>query len=164
VPAHWAQDPSVWNGDAGTPELTDRLGWLTVADAMAAQAGALAAFADDIRAHFTRVVLCGMGGSSLAPEVLHRTFGAAPGYPSLSVLDSTDPRAVAAAVRDSNLAQTLFLISSKSGTTLEADCLLRHAWSITGGRGAQFVAITDPGTPLAAPRRGARVSPPLSPA
>ena len=140
----------MWNGNAGTPELGDRLGWLTVADAMATEAGALAAFADEVRAQFSRVVLCGMGGSSLAPEVLHRTFGAAPGYPSLTVLDTTDPRAVAAAARDRDLPQTLFIISSKSGTTIEPDCLFRHFWSRTGGRGSQFVAITDPETPLAA--------------
>jgi glucose-6-phosphate isomerase len=146
----WAKDPSVWNGDPATPEIADRLGWLSVADAMAAEVGTLVAFADEVRAHFTRVVLCGMGGSSLAPEVLHRTFGAAPGYPSLTVLDTTDPRAVAAAARDRDLRQTLFLISSKSGTTLEPDCLLRHFWSRTGERGSQFVAITDPETPLAA--------------
>jgi glucose-6-phosphate isomerase len=146
----WAKDPSVWNGAPDTPEIRDRLGWLTVAEAMAAEAGALAAFADDVRAHFSRVVLCGMGGSSLAPEVLRRTFGAAAGYPSLAVLDSTDPRAIAAAVPDRDVAQTLFLISSKSGTTLEPDCLFRYFWSRTGARGSQFVAITDPDTPLAA--------------
>ncbi len=77
----WAHDPTVWNGDARTPEITDRLGWLRVADTMAGETAALAAFADDVRAHFTRVVLCGMGGSSLAPEVLRRTFGATAGYP-----------------------------------------------------------------------------------
>ena len=146
----WAKDPSVWNGDASTPEIRDRLGWLTVADAMASQAAGLAAFADDVRAHFSRVVLCGMGGSSLGPEVLRRTFGVAGAHPTLTVLDSTDPRAVAAAVRDQPLAQTLFLISSKSGTTLEPDCLFRYFWSLTGERGSQFTAITDPGTPLAA--------------
>jgi transaldolase/glucose-6-phosphate isomerase len=154
----WAKDPTVWSEDPDTPEIRDRLGWLTVPDRMAAEAGTLAAFADDVRAHFSRVVLCGMGGSSLAPEVLRRTFGAAPGYPSLTVLDSTDPRAIAAAVPDRDLAQTLFLISSKSGTTLEPDCLFRHFWSRSGARGSQFVAITDPDTPLAelASERGFR--------
>jgi transaldolase/glucose-6-phosphate isomerase len=146
----WAKDPTVWNGDADTPEIRDRLGWLSVADTMAAETGRLAAFADEVRADFSRVVLCGMGGSSLAPEVLRRTFGAAAGYPSLTVLDSTDPRAIAAAVPERDLAQTLFLISSKSGTTLEPDCLFRYFWSRTGARGSQFVAITDPATPLAA--------------
>ena len=146
----WAHDPLVWSRNPDTPEIQDRLGWLTVADTMAARASGLAAFANDMRAEFSRVVLCGMGGSSLAPEVLRRTFSAAPGYPSLTVLDSTDPRAIAAAVPASELARTLFLISSKSGTTLEPDCLFRYFWSLTGGRGTQFVAITDPETPLAA--------------
>ena len=146
----WAGDPLVWSHNPDTPEIRDRLGWLTVADAMAAQVKTLAAFADEVRPDFRHVVLCGMGGSSLAPEVLRRTFGAAAGYPSLTVLDSTDPRAVAAAVPEGELPRTLFLVSSKSGTTLEPDCLFRHFWSATGRRGAQFVAITDPGTPLAA--------------
>ena len=90
----WARDPTVWKDDPDTPEIRDRLGWLTVGKAMAQQVKALTAFADEVRAEFSRVVLCGMGGSSLAPEVLWRTFGAAPGHPSLHVLDSTDPRAV----------------------------------------------------------------------
>ena len=75
----WERDPTVWKDDPDTPEIRDRLGWLTVGKAMAQQAKDLAAFADEVRAEFSRVVLCGMGGSSLAPEVLWRTFGAAPG-------------------------------------------------------------------------------------
>ncbi len=144
----WARDPTVWKDDADTPEIRDRLGWLTVGEAMAQQVKALTAFAGEVRAEFTRVVLCGMGGSSLAPEVLWRTFGAAPGYPSLHVLDSTDPRAVRRAEQGGDLAKTLFIISSKSGTTQESDSFFRYFWERSGGRGAQFVAITDPGTPL----------------
>src|SRR5256885_9014128 len=116
---------------------------------MAQQVKALAAFAEEIRQKFDRVVLCGMGGSSLAPEVLWRTFGRKPGYPALAVLDSTDPRAVVAALGGEDIARSLFLVSSKSGTTQETDCLYRHFWEQTRGRGAQFVAITDPHTPLA---------------
>ncbi len=145
----WGRDPTVWQDDPDTPEIRDRLGWLTVGEAMAQQVKALAAFADDVRAQFDRVVLCGMGGSSLAAEVLWRTFGRATGYPALHVLDSTDPRAVAAAAQGGDLAQTLFLMSSKSGTTQETDCFYRYFWQLTGRQGAQFVAITDPGTPLA---------------
>ena len=144
----WARDPTVWKADPNTPEIRDRLGWLTVGEAMAQQVKSLNAFSDEVRAEFSRVVLCGMGGSSLAPEVLWRTFGAAPGYPSLHVLDSTDPRAVRQAVRDGDLAKTLFIISSKSGTTQESDSFFRYFWERTGKRGSQFVAITDPGTPL----------------
>jgi transaldolase / glucose-6-phosphate isomerase len=144
----WARDPTVWKDDPDTPEIRDRLGWLTVGEAMAQQVRTLSAFADEVRTQFSRVVLCGMGGSSLAPEVLWRTFGAAPGHPSLSVLDSTDPRAVRQAEQGSDLAKTLFIISSKSGTTQESDSFFRYFWERTGGRGSQFVAITDPGTPL----------------
>ena len=144
----WARDPTVWKNDPNTPEIRDRLGWLTVGKAMAQQVRDLKAFADEVRAEFSRVVLCGMGGSSLAPEVLWRTFGAAPDHPSLVVLDSTDPRAVRQAELGGDLAKTLFIISSKSGTTQESDSFFRYFWERTGGRGRQFVAITDPGTPL----------------
>ena len=144
----WARDPTVWKDDPNTPEIRDRLGWLTVGKAMAQQVKPLNAFSNEVRAEFSRVVLCGMGGSSLAPEVLWRTFGAAPGYPSLHVLDSTDPRAVRQAERGGDLTKTLFIVSSKSGTTQESDSFFRYFWERTGGRGSQFVAITDPGTPL----------------
>ncbi len=145
----WVRDPTVWKRDPKTPEIADRLGWLTVGEMMAQQVKMLAGFAEEIRREFDRVVLCGMGGSSLAPEVLWRTFGRRPGYPILTVLDSTDPRAVTGAVADGEIARTLFLISSKSGTTQETDCLYRHFWERSGQRGTQFVAITDPDTPLA---------------
>jgi transaldolase/glucose-6-phosphate isomerase len=144
----WAHDPTVWKDDPDTPEIRDRLGWLTVGKAMAQQVKPLRAFADEVRAEFSRVVLCGMGGSSLAPEVFWRTFGKAPDHPSLHVLDSTDPRAVRQAEQSGNPAKTLFIISSKSGTTQESDSFFRHFWERTGRRGSQFVAITDPGTPL----------------
>ena len=144
----WAHDPTVWKPDPDTPEIRDRLGWLTVGKAMAQQAKSLTAFAEEVRAEFQRVVLCGMGGSSLAPEVLWRTFGAKSDYPSLHVLDSTDPRAVRQAEQGAELEKTLFIISSKSGTTQESDSFFRHFWERTAGRGSQFVAITDPGTPL----------------
>jgi len=144
----WEHDPSVWSDDPKTPEITDRLGWLTVGEAMAQQARDLSAFADEVRRSYDRVVLCGMGGSSLAPEVLWRTFGRRAGFPSLHVLDTTDPRAIAAVDASGDGARTLYLVSSKSGTTQETTSLFRHYWRTTGGRGEQFVAITDPGTPL----------------
>jgi transaldolase/glucose-6-phosphate isomerase len=144
----WARDPTVWKSDPKTPEIRDRLGWLIVGESMAQQVKSLTTFADQVRAEFNRVVLCGMGGSSLAPEVLWRTFGAKSGYPSLHMLDSTDPEAVRRADQGGDIARTLFLISSKSGTTQESDSFFRYFWERTGGRGTQFVAITDPGTPL----------------
>ncbi len=144
----WARDPTVWKRDPNTPEIKDRLGWLTVGKAMAQQVKDLKAFADEVRVEFRRVVLCGMGGSSLAPEVMWRTFGAAPEHPSLHVLDSTDPRAVRQVEQGGDLAKTLFIISSKSGTTQESDSFFRYFWDRTDSQGRQFVAITDPGTPL----------------
>lgn len=154
----WEGDISLWVTDPATPEIRDRLGWLRVAGAMQAQAPALAAFAADARAHFDRTVLLGMGGSSLAPEVLWRSAGAAPGFPALHVLDSTDPRAVAE-VAAGDLDRTLFLVASKSGSTLETDALAKFFWERRPD-GAHFVAITDPGTSLvklAAERRYRRV-------
>jgi glucose-6-phosphate isomerase len=90
-----------------------------------------------------------MGGSSLASEVLWRTFGRRDGYPALVVLDSTDPRAVAAVNAGGELGSTLFIIASKSGTTRETTSFYRYFWKLAGERGSQFVAITEPGTPLA---------------
>src|SRR5581483_9080209 len=144
----WRRDPSVWNGNAKTPELADRLGWLTLADQMQSAIRTLRQVVAQARNEFDRGVLCGMGGSSLAPYVFAEVFGSAPGHPRLLVLDSTDPRVVAA-VSTGDLRRALIVISSKSGTTLEPDCFLRHFWALTGERGAQFVAITDPDTPLA---------------
>jgi len=154
----WGRDPTVWKPDPSTREISDRLAWLNVGEVMAQQVKPLAAFAEEIRREFDRVVLCGMGGSSLAPEVLWRTFGRRTGYPAFAVLDSTDPRAVTAALPGGDVERTLFLVSSKSGTTQETDCLYRYFWERAGGRGAQFVAITDPDTPLArlATERGFR--------
>ena len=142
----WAGDFTLWAKDPATPEIRDRLGWLRVADAMQAQVASLAAFAADARPHFDRTVLLGMGGSSLAPEVFWRTAGAAAGFPSLHVLDSTDPRAVAR-VTAGNLGRTLFLVASKSGSTLETDALFKYFWDRKPD-GAHFVAITDPNTSL----------------
>src|SRR3989304_4647084 len=81
----WAKDPTVWKPDPATPEIANRLGWLTVADEMRPRIEELTRFADDVRGRFDRVVLCGMGGSSLAPEVLWRTLGRKPGFPVLTV-------------------------------------------------------------------------------
>lgn len=154
----WAKDPTVWKPDPHTPGIVDRLGWLTVADEIRGQLDAWRRFADETRAHFDRVVLCGMGGSSLAPEVCWRTFGRRKGFPSLAVLDTTEPGTIQAVGSGGALAKTLFLISSKSGTTQETSSLFSHFWQMTGGAGPQFVAITDPGTPLArlAAERGFR--------
>jgi transaldolase/glucose-6-phosphate isomerase len=94
------------------------------------------------------VVLLGMGGSSLAPEVFASVLGVSPGHPPLAVLDSTHPDQVRRVRQSINPARTLFVVSSKSGTTLETLSGFRYFWRETGGAGDRFIAITDPGTPL----------------
>ena len=147
-----ARDPALWSDQpAEQREIAERLGWLGLPRAMADSLGDLADFAAGVRHDgFTRVVLLGMGGSSLAPETFARVFGAKPGHPPLAVLDSTDPAFIARVERAGPLEKTFFLVSSKSGTTLETSDLFSWFWERTGRRGAQFAAITDPGTPLAA--------------
>ena len=158
----WAErlmdrDVTLWSDDAGVQAaIADRLGWLDAPGHFAEQIPALEAFGDAIRsAGITTAVVMGMGGSSLAPEVLRRTFGTAEGYLDLRILDSTDPAAVAATVDDLDPLSTLWIVASKSGTTTEPLAFLADAWSrVSGalelagsnqGPGAFFVAITDPG-------------------
>ena len=158
----WAKDHTVWSLSP-LPELTDRLGWLGLPEAMRAQAPALAAFADEVAAErVSHVVLLGMGGSSLAPEVFQATFGGRPGRPALIVLDSTHPDAVRDVERRIDLPHSLFVVSSKSGGTSETTSFFRYFWSRypAGEAGTHFVAITDPGTSLeklASERRFRRV-------
>jgi transaldolase/glucose-6-phosphate isomerase len=149
----WAKDATLWSSHP-VPEITDRLGWLHLPETVADEVAALAAFARETAAAGTRhVVLLGMGGSSLAPEVFQQTFGAARGHPALTVLDSTHPGAVRAVEAAIALPHTLFVVSSKSGTTTETLSLFRYFWQRVAAAvpqpGAQFVAITDPKTPLA---------------
>jgi transaldolase / glucose-6-phosphate isomerase len=147
----WEKDPTLWSPEPFPPELADRLGWLDLATAepepditrLAARAAA-----EDIR----HVVLLGMGGSSLAPEVFSRAIGSGPGRPALLVLDSTHPGAVRS-VRDTiDPRHTWFLVSSKSGTTLETLSFFHFFWDatsqVTDEPGSHFVAVTDPDTPL----------------
>jgi len=148
----WKKDYTIWSKEP-QPELTDRLGWLELPETMAKEVGALTAFADKAKADgIKHVVLLGMGGSSLAPEVFQQTFGNVSGYPELHVLDSTHPAAVKAVEARVDLAHTLFLVSSKSGTTTETHSFFYYFWDklkqIESEPGSHFVAITDPGTPL----------------
>ncbi len=148
----WRKDPTVWSSRP-VPEITNRLGWLSLPEMMHEHVDELVEFASRVRSQGVRhVVLLGMGGSSLAPEVFMRTFGNAPNYPELIVLDSTHPKAVRAVGSRVNLRETLFLISSKSGTTTEPHSLFRYFWDrvsqVTRRPGACFAAITDPETPL----------------
>jgi transaldolase / glucose-6-phosphate isomerase len=146
----WASDHTLWSPTV-VPELVDRLGWLTLPQRMESQAAEMTAFADEVRADGIRhVVLLGMGGSSLAPEVFQATFGPREGYPQLLVLDSTHPDAVRGIERRVALDSTLFVVSSKSGGTSETTSFFRYFWSryAAGQAGRHFVAITDPGTSL----------------
>ncbi len=146
----WDRDPTLWTDDPDTPELADRLGWLSVRETLSPQVDQLAAFAREVRQRFSRVVLLGMGGSSLAPEVLWRSFGRHAEFPPFHMLDSTDPRAVRAVEEGGDVRTTLFVVASKSGTTIESMSFYRYFWERTGALGSQFVAITDPGSPLEA--------------
>lgn len=150
----WNRDPAVWSSEAAVQStIAQRLGWLTSPALMAAAIDRLTTFAEGVRRDgFTDVVLLGMGGSSLAPEVLRAVVGTAPGWLRFHMLDSTDPAAILAI--DTNVAQTLYIFASKSGTTIEPLSLasffrqgLEHADIKTWPK--QFVAITDEGTELA---------------
>jgi glucose-6-phosphate isomerase len=149
----WRRDPSVWSGDAAVQKaIADRLGWMSSPLLMAESIDRLRTFAGRVKAdRFTDVVLLGMGGSSLAPEVLRATVGVAPGWPSFHMIDSTDPAAVRAV--DTRPQRTLYLLASKSGTTIEPNSLAAHfrqrlVDSGVARWGDNFVAITDPGTEL----------------
>ncbi|CAN5474621.1 bifunctional transaldolase/phosoglucose isomerase [soil metagenome] len=146
----WAKDDTLW-GPAGQAEVADRLGWLTAHETYAEQIDEIEAFATQARADgFSDAVLLGMGGSSLAPEVLRISFGGRQhDRLALHVLDSTDPGAVLALQRGVELEHTLFLVSTKSGGTIETLSLFEHFWSLRP-HGEQFVAITDPGSSLEA--------------
>ena len=144
----WEKDHRLWSAEP-VPELTDRLGWLELPDTMSAEAGRLTRFGREVGEEgFRDAVVLGMGGSSLAPEVYSRTFGHAFGRPAVSVLDSTHPDAVRELAGRLDPERSLFVVSSKSGTTTEMLSFFRYFWQFAGERGRQFVAVTDPGTPL----------------
>jgi transaldolase/glucose-6-phosphate isomerase len=137
----WERDPTVWTGD----DEAKWLGWLDEPRLMRERVGELSSFADEVaEEHLDAVVLLGMGGSSLAPEVLRRTFRSE----SLHVLDTTHPQAIRALEASIDLEHTLFVSSSKSGTTLETRSHTDYFWNKAGKRGSCFVAITDPGSDL----------------
>jgi glucose-6-phosphate isomerase len=137
-----------------TEVIANALGWLNVAGTMLSHLGHLKAFSEEIRnsGNFKYVMVCGMGGSSLCPEVLRQTFGPQPGYPELLVLDSTDPDQIASFKNRIDVDKCLFIIASKSGTTTEPTSFYKYWFAevekISKSPGANFVAITDPGTSL----------------
>lgn len=148
----WRKDPTVW-ADPPTPEVADRLGWLDAPERsrhLVTQIEALHETA--VNLGITDVVLCGMGGSSLAPEVFTATLGGAGTSPRLTVMDSTHPDAVRAVDAAINPATTWFIVASKSGETIETMSLLRFFWEratlTLPDPGRHFIAVTDPGTTL----------------
>ena len=147
----WSGDKALWTGSH-----EDRwMGWLHAVDAALADLAPLQALAADVKQRgFTDVVLLGMGGSSLGPEVLGETFGAQPGWPRFHMLDSTDPAQIKTIEQALDIGRTLFIVSSKSGGTLEPniflDYFLERVVAVRGKdkAGDQFVAVTDPGSSL----------------
>ncbi len=151
----WKKDPAAWKKDAPTQaKISNRLGWLEVAQFIQSKEGDLQALADTIKAEgYRHVVLLGMGGSSLGPEVLRQTFGRVEGSPELIVVDTTDPAVILETERKVDLAHTLFIVSSKSGTTTEPNTFMAYYYdkvkAVKGTEvGQSFIAITDPGSSL----------------
>jgi transaldolase/glucose-6-phosphate isomerase len=147
----WGRDASLWTGT----DEADWLGWLGITEDQLAHKHHVEEIAAEAQQEgFTHALLLGMGGSSLCPEVMAKTFGPVSGFPLLHVLDSTDPAQVLAAEKKINLAKTLFIVSSKSGSTLEPnifkDYFFFHAQQAVGPKeaGSRFIAITDPGSKL----------------
>ena len=137
----WERDPTVWTG----ADEAKWLGWLDEPRRMGERVAELEAFADAVADDdFDAIVLLGMGGSSLAPEVIRRTFR----VESFHVLDTTHPRAIRAIEASIDLKRTLFISASKSGGTLETRSHTDYFWEKTGKQGSRFVAITDPGSEL----------------
>ncbi|MGH9541024.1 MAG: bifunctional transaldolase/phosoglucose isomerase [Terriglobales bacterium] len=155
----WRKDPSAWTSDSSVgAKITNRLGWLPLPEMMLEQAPVLDAFvATCLGAGFRHAVLLGMGGSSLAPEVFRQIFGVAAGKLELTVLDTTDPVTIARVDATLNYAEALFIVSSKSGGTIEPNSLFAYFWDratrqLNGASarnvGGHFIAITDEGTSL----------------
>jgi transaldolase / glucose-6-phosphate isomerase len=150
----WARDTTLWSADpAKRNEILDRLGWLNVAGKMLEHASEFRELAKAGRS-YTDVVLLGMGGSSLGPDVLRNTFGPVKGHPRLHVLDTTDPATILSTRRKIQIGKTLFIVASKSGETTETLSHFAYFWDQvqksgkSGKPGRQFAAITDPGTSL----------------
>jgi transaldolase / glucose-6-phosphate isomerase len=147
----WQHDASLWTGE----DEANWLGWLGITEEQQAHAGKLKELALEVKsAGFHHILLLGMGGSSLCPEVLALTFGPQPGFPLLHVLDSTDPAQIKHFEQKIDLANTLFIVSSKSGSTLEPNIYKQYFFErvqqVVGAEqaGGRFIAITDPGSKL----------------
>ena len=144
----WAKDSTLWSADpAKRQEIHDRLGWLDVADKMLEKSAEFRELAVAGR-KFTDVVLLGMGGSSLCPDVLRHTFGTLKGHPKLHVLDTTDPATILGVRSKIKVPTSFFIVASKSGETTETLSHFAYFWEQTRQNGKQFAAITDPGSGL----------------
>src|SRR5688500_17382899 len=142
----WGGDHTLWQDDP--TEVADRLGWLRGADEVVTEQTALDEFVAGVTRHgFTHVLVMGMGGSSLFPAVVARTFARAAGHSDHHVLDTTDAGAIRRVEAALLLDRTLFIASSKSGSTLETQSHLAYFWDRVG-RPEQFAVITDPGSDL----------------
>jgi glucose-6-phosphate isomerase len=141
----WSKDASLWTG----ADESKWLGWLDIVEAQLQAADTFNKFSKDVRERgFTHILLLGMGGSSLCPEVHALSFGKRDGFPELHVLDSTDPAQILAVESRIDLAHTLFIVSSKSGSTLEPNIFKQYFFERAGRDGSRFVAITDPGSKM----------------
>ncbi len=150
----WQKDPSLWSSDPDVQKsIKNRLGWLDIVPKMRAKVQELKNFTDEIvEGGITRVILMGMGGSSLCPLVLGKIFGPQEGFPDLVVLDTTDPEEIEKITPMNNWRNTLFIFASKSGTTIEPNAMFKYFWPLVqkgvDDPGHHFIAITDPGSPL----------------
>ena len=147
----WRKDASLWTWD----DEEKWMGWIDIVERQQRDLAAFSALAEDVKSGgFESVLLLGMGGSSLCPEVLALTFGRQPGYPALHIVDSTNPEQVKAARDRNDPAKTLFIVASKSGSTLEPNVLKQYFFEETrkavgaGKAGSHFIAITDPGSKM----------------
>ncbi len=141
----WARDASLWTGtDEG-----QWLGWLGITEDQLTHRERFDQIVADVKSGgFKHAVVLGMGGSSLCPEVLRLSFGKVPGFPELHVLDSTDPAQIRALEKNIDLASTLFIVSSKSGSTLEPNIYKQYFYERVGRDGSRFYAVTDPGSQM----------------
>jgi glucose-6-phosphate isomerase len=152
VDRFWKKDPSLWTRDGEEKWM----GWIDIVERQQKDLGTFAELGGDIEtSDFRSVLLLGMGGSSLCPEVLAKTWGPRPGFPELRIVDSTDPAQVKAACDEVDLAETLVIVASKSGSTLEPNILkqffyseMRRAVNNDDEVGSHFMAITDPGSKM----------------
>ena len=147
----WDRDATLWTGS----DESNWLGWLDIVEEQTAQHDQLLKLAKEVQTRgFEHILLLGMGGSSLCPEVLRMTFGRIPHFPTLHVLDSTDPAQVKAFEHQIDVAKTLFIVSSKSGSTLEPNIFKQYFFERTKQAvgavkvGSHFMAVTDPGSKM----------------